>query len=175
MNDEPKKEEIAGALVPIDRIQETKPSEYIQQVRGLIAKKKQKEAFFLTQQAHVKYPDDPYILSYYGWLQAVADKRYRSGVETCVSAVALLNKHAAKGKNVQYGIVYANLVRANLAAGRKKDAVEAVKKGLKYDPGNKELMKELDTLGRRNKAAIPFLDRSNPINMLLGMMRNKIK
>ena len=108
--------------------------------KGAAREEEQKDAFSLMQQAHVSYPSDPYILSYYGWLQAVVDKRYRSGVETCATAVALLRKHAVKGREVQFGSVYANLVRAYLAAGKKKNAHEALLQGLKYEAGNKELL-----------------------------------
>ncbi len=169
------KDEHAGALVPVSQIKETTPAQYLQQLKGLLAKKMQKEAFQLMQQAHIQYPQEPYLLSYYGWLQAAVDKRYRSGVETCSTAVALVHKQYAKGKNVQYGPVYLNLVRSYVAAGKKKHAIEALHKGLKYDAGNKELQKELDSMGRRKKEPVPFLDRSNPINKVLGLIRHKIK
>lgn len=154
---------------------ETSAAEYLQQVKGLLAKKKQKEAFLLMQQAHVRYPKEPYILSYYGWLQAVVDKRYRSGIENCAAGLAMLKKHAVKGNDVQYGQIHLNLVRAYLAAGKKKDALDTLQKGLKYEAGNRELHKELDALGKRKKAAVPFLDRANPINKLLGIVRHKMK
>lgn len=175
MKDEPNKDDGAGALVPVGKLKETTPSEFIQQAKGLFTKKKPKEAFLSIQQAHVRYPNDPYVLSYYGWLQAIVDKRYRSGVENCKSAVALLRQHAAKGHDARYGIVYANLGKAYVAAGKKKDAVEAFQQGLKYDSRNAELQKELQAMGKRKKPVVPFLDRSNPVNKLLGIAREKIK
>jgi hypothetical protein len=76
---------------------------------------------------------------------------------------------------VLYPVFYLNLGRAYLAAGKKKDAIDAFRKGLQYDNGNSDLRKELRGLGMRKKPPVPFLDRSNPINKYIGMILQKAK
>lgn len=170
--DEPNKSD-AGALVPVSQVKEISSAEFLRSAKALLANRKLKEAFTVLQQAHIKHPGNPYIASYYGYLQAVVDKRYRSGVETCKSALVLLRKQAVSGREVQYGVVYLNLGRAYIAAGKKKDAIETFQQGLKYDGRNSELLKELQALGKRKKPFLPFLERSNTLNKCLGMILNK--
>ncbi len=118
----------------------------------------------------MQFPEDPLILSYYGCLQAIVDKKYRSGVDTCKKAITLLKKAETFGEELLYPVFYLNLGRAYVAAGKKKDAIESFNKGLEYDNSNRELLKELRSLGMRKKPLVPFLDRSNPINKYIGMI-----
>lgn len=174
-HDEPKTSGHAGEPVLSNHAGEITPADYLREVKAHLTRGKQKEAFGLLQQAAVIYPDDPIILSYYGYLLALVDKKYRGGVETCARAIALLKKTALIGGDVPYAVPYLNLGKAYLAAGKKKDAIEAFKKGLQYDHGNNELLKELKALGRREKPPVQFLERSHPINKLIGLTRQKTK
>ncbi|MBI4688800.1 MAG: hypothetical protein HY754_00785 [Nitrospirae bacterium] len=72
-------------------------------------------------------------------------------------------------------VLYLNLGRANLAAGRKKKALDAFNKGLTMDNENREILMELRRLGIRRKAAVPLIERSNPINKYIGIVLNKLK
>lgn len=166
----PRKPEQGGQLVPSSRITATTATEVLRSVREHIGRHRPKEAFVLLQQAMSKFPNNPYIISYFGYLQAIVDRRYRSGVETCNSAVALLRKHALSGNEVHYGVVYFNLGKAYIAAGKKKDAYETFQQGLKHDPRNRDLLKELHAMGKRKKPVLPFLKRSNPLNKYLGLI-----
>ncbi len=150
-----------------------RPGEYLRQVKAHLRKGDQKEAFSLLQQASVEYPDDPFILSYYGCLQALVDKKYRSGVDKCKQAISLLKKESSFGEDMLYPAFLLNLGRAYIAAGRKKDALETFEKGLKYDSSNRDIQLELRALGSRKKAPVPFLDRSNPINKYIGLILRK--
>jgi hypothetical protein len=44
---------------------------------------------------------------------------------------------------------------------------------LKIDPDHKGIKWELKKLGSRKKPPLSFLDRSNPLNILLGKLMNK--
>ena len=154
---------------------EVKPGDYLRAVRSHLRSGRPKDAFSVLMQAAIQFPEDPVILSYYGCLQAVVDKRYRSGVETCRKAIHMLKDQKTFGQEVLYPVFYLNLGRAYIAASRRKDAIDALSKGLKYDNTNNDLMKELKGLGVRKPPPVPFLDRSNPINKYIGMILRTTK
>lgn len=156
--------------------EDIKPAGYLRAVKAHLRNGKQKEAFALLQQATVRFPDEPLILSYYGCFQSLVDKKYRSGVETCKQALILLKKQRPFEEELLYPVFFLNLGRAYLAAGKKADAIESFRKGLKYDNSNSELLKELRGLGVRKAPPVPFLDRSNPINKYIGiLLRMEVK
>jgi len=149
---------------------EVTPAKYLRAVKANLRNGKQEEAYKLLQQASVHYPGDPFILSYYGCFQAVMGKKFRSGVENCRKAIALLKKRETFGEELIYPAFYLNLGRAYAAAGKKKDALDAFEKGLQYDNSNNDLLGEMKALGMRKRPVVPFLDRSNPINKYIGMI-----
>ncbi len=143
--------------------------EYRHAVRSNLREGKLTDAFLLLRQAIVHYPENPYILSYFGFLQAVIEKRYRSGVDNCRKAIALMQQGAGKENNRVPAELFLNLGRAYIAAGRRKEAVDSLERGLKHGRSN-DLLNELRGIGIRRKPVLPFLDRSNPINKYIGMM-----
>ncbi len=147
-----------------------KPVDYLRAVKAHLRSGRQKDAFRILQQGSVRFPEDPVILSYYGCMQAIVDKKYRSGVDTCRKAIALLKKEETFGEELLYPVFYLNLGRAYVAAGKKKEAIEAFNNGLQYDNTNRDLLQELRALGIRKKPPVPFLDRSNPVNKYIGMI-----
>jgi tetratricopeptide (TPR) repeat protein len=167
-HDDPKKR--AGEPAHAKAAESIKPVDYLRAVKAHLRAGKRKDAFRLLQQGSVQFPEDPLILSYYGCLQAIVDKKYRSGVETCRQAITLLKRSETFGEEVLYPVFYLNLGRAYVAAGKKKDAIEALNKGLEYDNSNRDLLNELRALGMRKKPPVPFLERSNPINKYIGMI-----
>ncbi len=168
--DDPKKREHPGNPVSAKSAGGIKPVDYLRAVKAHLRNGKQKDAFRLLQQGAVQFPNDPLILSYYGCLQAIVDKKYRSGVDACRKAIALLKKAETFGEELLYPVFYLNLGRAYVAAAKKKDAIEAFNNGLEYDNSNRDLLQELRALGLRKKPLVPFLDRSNPINKYIGMI-----
>ena len=152
-----------------------KRSDYLRIVRTHLRNKEQKEAFKVLQQAAVQFAEDPLIMSYFGCLLAVVDKKYRSGVEACKQAISLLQARDLFEEEALYPVFYLNLARAYRAAGKKSDAIAALHDGLTYEPGSAELKKELREIGVRKSPAVPFLDRSNPINKYIGMLLHKPK
>jgi predicted Zn-dependent protease len=172
-NSEGKKAGDTGHAVPPAHNKELDPADYLRAVKAHLRNGKQKSAFVLLQQASIQFPEDPFILSYFGYFQSVVDKKHRSGVENCKKAITLLKKSEVIEKEVLLPVFYLNLGRAYVAGGKKKDAIEAFHLGLKFDDSNKELWKDLRGLGERKQPAVPFLDRSNPVNKYLGKMTRK--
>jgi tetratricopeptide (TPR) repeat protein len=152
-----------------------KPGDYLRAVKDDLRKGNQKEAFGLLQQAAQQYPKDPFILSYYGCLQALVDNKHREGIEKCKQALSKMKKESWFGEDMLFPVFYLNLGRAYVAAGKKKEAVDAFEKGLKHDSSNRDILIELRGLGQREKAPVPFLDRSNPINKYIGLILRKAR
>ena len=171
--DELKKQGKADASVSPDPVEEIMPSEYLGEVKADLKNGKPLHAYLLATEAVSKYPENPLILSYYGYLQAVAVAKYRTGLETCKSAIALAGEKGLFGEEALYAVLYLNLGRTYLSAGMKQDAVDSFRKGLKFNSHNAELLKELRGLGARKETPVPFLGRSNPINKYLGKVLSK--
>ena len=172
-NDKEIKAGDTGDAAQPGREKDTKPADYLRAVKTHLRNGKQKDAFVLLQQASIRFPDDPFILSYFGCFQSVVDKKHRSGVENCKKAITLLKKSESFDEELLLPVFYLNLGRAYVAGGKKKDAIDAFQAGLKYDNGNKDLWKDLKGLGERKKPPVPFLNRSNLINIYLGKMMKK--
>lgn len=153
--------------------EEIKPAAYLRAMKVHLRNGNPKEAFCLLQQASVRFPQEPPILSFYGCLQALVDKKYRSGVETCKKAIMLLKGKTLAEKEALYPVFYLNLGKAYLAAGKKRDAIVAFQEGLKHDNSHYELTRELRGMGVRKPPAVTFLARSNPINKYMGLFLNK--
>jgi tetratricopeptide (TPR) repeat protein len=153
-----------------------KPAEYFHQVKAHLRAGKQKEAFAILQQSMMHFPDEPVLLSYYGCLLVLVERKYRMGVETCLKALEKLRMKGSFDKEVYYPVFYYHLGKAYAAAGKRKEALDALKMGLFYDQSNNNIMKELRSMGiRRGKPPIPFLDRSNPLNKYIGIMLHNNK
>jgi tetratricopeptide (TPR) repeat protein len=153
-----------------------KPSDYLRAVKASLKAGNQKQAFALLQKAALHYPDAPLVLSYYGCLLSIVDKRYRTGIETCKKAIAMIEdmkEDESLDKDAYYPVLYLNLGRAFIAARKKQDAMNAFKSGLTYDRSHYELLKEIKGLGLRKAPPIPFLDRSNVLNKYIGKILQK--
>lgn len=146
------------------------PAHFIGAARKYLQAGEQKRAYEILVRAVLHHPEHPLILSYYGCLRAIVDRKYRSGIESCRRGLQRFKPQDAYSAGIVYPILYLNLGRACVAAGRKKDAIDALHKGLRYDKGNRELKKELQLLGVRMNPVVPFLSRSNPINKYIGLV-----
>ncbi|HEX7190731.1 MAG TPA: hypothetical protein VF381_04070 [Thermoanaerobaculia bacterium] len=101
-------------------------------------------------------------LSYFGLCLALVSRKYKPAIDLCKRAIDLEFYH---------GEHYANLTRVYVAAGNRKKALETAEAGLKVAPEDDELLRARSELGVRSRPAVPFLDRSNPINVSLGQSR----
>jgi tetratricopeptide (TPR) repeat protein len=103
--------------------------------------------------------------SYLGYGIARYQGKRREGVKLCQHAVKL---------EFYRGEHYFNLARTYVEAGNKAAAVRAVKEGLAVEPENDRLKWLADELGSRKSPVIPFLSRSNPVNVFLGRLRHRL-
>jgi len=97
---------------------------------------------------------------------AIVQKKYRAASDLCKRAIDL---------EFYNGDHYANYARVYLLIGNRKKALETVEGGLKIAPENENLAKVRRELGVRSRPAVPFLDRSHPINVSLGQVRHAKK
>lgn len=166
-----KQHQLIVSMLKAGKFKETKTtSDYLGEVKELLRVKNKRKALRVLDDALEHYPDDPFLLSYYGCLDAIANKNYKDGIETCLTAIGNLKEKVAFGEEFFYPVFYLNLGRAYLAAGKKKEAIDAFNKGIKMDAENKDLLWEIRKLGIRRTPPVPFLKRSNPINKYIGRM-----
>jgi tetratricopeptide (TPR) repeat protein len=105
-------------------------------------------------------------LSYFGLCLALVQKKYKAAAELCKRAIDL---------EFYNGDHYANYARVYLLIGNRRKALETVETGMKIAPENDQLKKVRLELGVRSRPALPFLDRSHPINVSLGQARHAKK
>jgi len=105
-------------------------------------------------------------LSYFGLCLALVEKRIKPAIDLCKRAIEL------QFYNVDH---YANLARVYMAAGNRKKALEILDQGSKSHPDDESLLAVRRELGIRSRPPVPFLERSNPINISLGQARHAKK
>ncbi len=105
-------------------------------------------------------------LSYFGLCLALVQKKIKPAIDLCKRAIEL------QFYNVDH---YANLARVYTVAGNRKKAIEIIAQGLKPHPDDETLLQVRRELGIRARPPVPFLDRSNPINVTLGQARHAKK
>lgn len=106
----------------------------------------------------------PRYLSFYGLCLARVANRPRSGLAFCREATTLEFFNPD---------LFCNLGRVLLDVDRRKEAYRAIVDGLTLQPNHAGLRRELEKMGRRRRPAVPFLARSNPINVVLGRLSKK--
>jgi tetratricopeptide (TPR) repeat protein len=114
----------------------------------------------------LRKPKDASGLSYFGLCLALVRKQMKPAIELCRRAVTL---------EFYNGDHYANLARVYSAAGNRKKAVETAELGLKHAPEHEYLLEVRKSFGVRSTPAVPFLNRTNPINVSLGHARHAKK
>jgi tetratricopeptide (TPR) repeat protein len=111
----------------------------------------------------IRTPKSAAGLSWFGLCVALVRKEYRASIDLCQRAIEL---------EFYNGDHYANLARIHSAMGKRKKAVETADQGIKVAPENEYLHEVRRWLGVRSRPAVPFLDRTNPINVSLGQARH---
>lgn len=118
----------------------------------------------LLQVAESRETDLPSL--YYSYLgRAIASQERR------VSEGLLLCRHAVRLECYQPEN-YANLARTYLLAGRRREAFQALARGLAVDADHPDLLNLRIELGARREPVLRFMSRCNPINQLLGRIRH---
>lgn len=150
-------------------------SDYLEEAKELLKSKNKKNALMVLLEGLEHYPDDPFLLSYHGCLEAVVNKNYDKGISICNEAIAGLKKRVPFGEDFFFPAFYLNLGRAHVAAGNRKQAIDAFRKGLAIDAENSDLQWEIRKLGVRRNPPISFLERSNPLNKYIGKILHTVK
>ena len=166
----------AMSLIRKEKIHEKRTtSDYLEEVKDHLKNKNKKHALRLLHEALEHYPDDPFLLSYYGCLEAAVNKNYTLGISSCTTALETLKIKVPFGAEFFYPVFYLNLGRAYLAAGRTREAIDTFNQGISLDSENADLLWEIRKLGLRQKPAMAFLKRSNPINKYIGMLLHALR
>ena len=114
----------------------------------------------------IRTPKDASGLSFFGLALALMQKKFKPAIDLCRRAIDL---------EFYNGDHYANLARVYAAAGNRKKAVETAEQGLKLVHEHDYLLRVRSSFGVRSRPAVPFLDRTNPINVSLGQARHAKK
>lgn len=110
-------------------------------------------------------PQNPFYLSYMGLLKALAENKFGEAETLCREAVRIKRNHPQP---------YLNLAEVYLQAGRPKDALETLEKGLVSAGLDVRIRRALQNIGLRREPVLPSLARSNPLNKLLGKFRHRV-
>lgn len=105
----------------------------------------------------------PLACSYLAYCLAREEASYREAVAICMDAMK------DEPKNPE---IYLNLGRIYLLTGHKRPALRAFQLGLRYGK-NPEIVREFNRLGWRQAPPLPFLQRANPLNKMLGKIMKK--
>ncbi len=129
--------------------------------KRFLGEEKMDKALRAFEKAYKADRENSDYMSYYGMCKAIRGGQVGLGLDLCIRAIK---------KDFKRAEFYVNLGRVYLAAGNNKGATRVFKKGLQFEPGNSDLHKYLGGLGVRNRPVINVVERSNPINRMLGMI-----
>jgi len=116
----------------------------------------------LTTQ-NLRLPAEYY--AYLGYCVARFDHRIAEGVRLCEHGIALDPENAE---------AHLSLARVHKLANRRRQGIQALRNGLRFEPNNDELHDLHLEYGVRRRPVVPFLSRHNPVNVLLGRWRSRL-
>ena len=117
----------------------------------------------IAEDAQRSSPLPALVYSYLGYGVALRQQRVEEGLRLCQHAVKLEFYQAES---------FLNLARTQLLAHNRRAAIRAVKAGLQIEKDNEALLALHGELGQRRGVVLPFLARSNPLNLVLGRLRH---
>lgn len=124
-----------------------------------------KRAIELDGQRNKLRPDMRY-LSYYGLSLARAGLSTSTAIEACRKAV---RNHESDP------VLWLNLGRVYLIAGKHVHAMSSFERGLALAPDNPILRRELKRIDRRSPPVLGRVSRDNPVNRVLGRVRASVQ
>ncbi len=124
-------------------------AKYFAEGKRLMQKERLDRAMRAFSKAHREDRTNPYYMSYYGLTKALKNGDIGFGIDLCTKAI---KKEFSKAE------LYLNLGKVYLSVGNKKGAVNIFKKGIKFEPGNKELRKYLSELGISKPTGQPIIE-----------------
>jgi tetratricopeptide (TPR) repeat protein len=101
--------------------------------------------------------------SYLGYGIARCQGKVKEGLKLCQHSIKVEFYEAEN---------YLNLARTYMLDQDRGGAVQAIRKGLKVDSQNLELLALYRDLGIRSEPVLPFLSRDNILNQILGRIRS---
>lgn len=140
---------------------ENGPEPDFEEGRRLLEAGKLDKAYRALRRAYGADGSNPEYMSYFGLAAALRTGELGLAMELCTDAIK---------RDCRRADFYLNLGKVYMAAGNKKGALKALKRGLDLAPDNRELYDLLVKLGAREPPIIPFLKWSNPINVRLGVL-----
>lgn len=151
------------------------PVAYLQAIKAELDHKNTSRALQVAKEAYDLHPDDPIVLSYYGYLKAMVNSDFASALGICERAISLHPRKLPAGLgSSQKPLLYFHLTRVLLASGNRDEAVHAIYRGIGFDVEGGILHRELERLGIRRRPVIPFFGRDNALNRLLGRLRHRV-
>jgi predicted Zn-dependent protease len=105
----------------------------------------------------------PRYLSYYGLCLALERNETHEALRYCREAVTLESYNPD---------IRCNLGRVLLRVGRRREAHRCFLRGLNLERSHTQTIRALREMGRRRRPLVPFLLRTNPINIFLGRLRS---
>ncbi len=110
--------------------------------------------------------NNPYYMSYLGVVLARSEQKWGEAERLCDSAVRMKRNQAQ---------LYLNLAEVYSAAGRREEAVEALRSGLKFARRDVRLNIAMNRLTSRQAPVLSFLSRDHVVNRHLGLLRYRTK
>jgi len=117
-------------------------------------------------QANRRAPGAVRVLSWYGLTLVLVERNSNLGMALSDQALRL------EGPAPELCL---NQARLHLALGQRDRAFRALLRGVEASPEDRALQEALASLGRRRRPVLPFLQRSNPLNRLLGQLRHRLR
>ena len=111
-------------------------------------------------------PGETRCLSYLGVCRAMVNKRSSEALALCEEALK------AGGHDAFY---YHNLGKVHLMRGSRRKAYAAFTAGLKVDPRNMDIVRELRAMGIRQTAFFATFPRGHVVNRLAGRIRHLLR
>jgi len=107
----------------------------------------------------------PLLLSYFSYCIAKERGQIYEALKFCNDALS---------QEPDNPVHYLNLGRIYLHAGKKVEALSALRKGLSFGE-NQSIKSLLEKIGTRGRPVFPFISRNNFINKYTGMLLHRLK
>jgi tetratricopeptide (TPR) repeat protein len=156
-----------------DEFLSSRRQHYIEAAKKLLRRGGGLSALNTLKEALKKFPDDPLLRSFYGFLVASVEKNPEEGIRTCQGAIGSLK--GFEGDARVLAECYLNLGKAYIRHEKRMEAINALEEGLKADPGHRDILWEKKKMGERKRPPVPFLKRSNPVNKYLGLLMSRLR
>lgn len=167
-------EDVVAKLNELIKKSQKKKAEYLSEAMSLFRNNENNMALEMLKDSLIVYPNDPVLLSYYGFVSTHVEKNPKEGIRICREAISKLEGISSLNREDMYAVVCLNLGRAYLRANKKKEAFRAFSIGLESNPTNSDLIAAIKMMGRRRKPLCPIMARDNPINKYFGLLFHKL-